>query len=324
MDTESFGNKIKILRKQNNMTQDDLAIKLHVTRQAISNWERGITIPDINMITEISNVFAMGIDEIISNETKKVEKQYDRKATRFLYMLSIILVVTNIIISYLIYKEVKISTIFPVIIIMLINTTIFFTFGNAIKNDDYSIIAGFDRKIDYNMIALKKMLYSIENHIMISSIVFISIFIILGYIHLDQDMGGIILLAYIAEFITSIMLINIKNQDYMFKNNEDILIAKKLNIIVIIFIGFIFLLVGTIAFTFKIYNIENNSIEAIKMIGIAVPYIILSIVFMFNEQKNVKESIKRDEVYKPSKATYISIITCMVLLVTMLLVARSM
>lgn len=324
MDTESFGNKIKILRKQNKMTQDDLAIKLHVTRQAISNWERGITIPDINMITEISNIFAMGIDEMISNETKKVEKQYDRQATRFLYMLSIILVVTNIIISYLVYKEVKISTIFPVIIIMFINTTIFFTFGNAIKNDDYSIIAGFDRKIDYNMIALKKMLYSIENHIMISSIVFISIFIILGYIHLDQDMGGIILLAYIAEFIISIMLINIKNQDYMFKNNEDILIAKKLNIIVIIFIGFIFLLVGTMAFTFEIYNIENNSIEAIKMIGIAVPYIILSIVSMFNEQKNVKESIKKDEAYKPGKATYISIITCMVLLVTMLLVARSM
>lgn len=321
MNAEDFGNKIKVLRKQNNMTQDDLASKLNVTRQAISSWERGITIPDINMIEMLSKTFSMRIDEIISGESKLIEKQYDRKGTILLYAFSITLVILNIIISTFIYKEIKTITIFPVLIILFIETTIFFTFGNAIKNNDFSIISGFDRKTEYNYITLKRILYNIENHIMISSIIFICIFIALGYVEVPRNIGGIIIILYTLEFIVSIMFINIKNQDNLFKNSNDLSVAKTSNRIVIVFIGFIFLLVGTLIYTVKIYNIENNSIESIKIIGIMAPYFILCLVSLFNEQKRCKEYVSKSKAYRVSKSTYVSMFICIILLVAMLSVA---
>lgn len=321
MNEKDFGSKIIVLRKQNNMTQDELASILNVTRQAISSWERGITIPDINMIEKLSKTFSIEIDEIISGESKVIEKQYDRKGTILLYVSSILLVILNILISAFVYKEIKIMTIFPVAIIIFIETTIFFTFGNAIKNNDFSILAGFDRKIEYNSITLKRILYSIENHIMISSIIFICIFIALGYVEVPRSIGGIIIMLYTLEFIVSIIFINIKNQDNLFKNSKDLSVAKISNRIVIVFIGIIFLLVATLVYAMEIYNIENNSIEAIKMIGIMTPYIILCIVSLFKEQKRSKEYVNKGETYSASKSTYISMVICIMLLLAMISVA---
>lgn len=322
MNEKNFGEKIKTLRIHNKITQEDLAAKLNVTRQAVSNWERGKTIPDINMIENISNVFSIGIDEIISGEINEIQRQYNRKSTTLLYILSIILVAVNIVVSILIYKSIKSFTIFPVIIIF-VETTIFFTFGNVIKNDDFSIIAGFDSKIEYNIIVLRKILYGIENHTMISSNIFISIFIVLGHMTTPRSLGGIMILLYIMEFVGSIILINVRNQDNLFVNNKDTLIAMMSNYIVISFIGSIILIMGLMIYFMEIYHIQNNSIEALKIIGIMIPYVILSLFCLFNEQKRVKENVVKDEIYRPSKLTYISIVLCILLVVVMVVVTRN-
>jgi transcriptional regulator with XRE-family HTH domain len=52
---------IKDLRKKKNMTQDELAEKLKVTRQAVSNWETGKTQPDIETLTQLAEVFDVSV-----------------------------------------------------------------------------------------------------------------------------------------------------------------------------------------------------------------------------------------------------------------------
>lgn len=56
---------IKDLRKENNMTQDQLAERLHVTRQAVSNWENGKTQPDIETLTQLAQVFGVDVERLI-------------------------------------------------------------------------------------------------------------------------------------------------------------------------------------------------------------------------------------------------------------------
>ena len=51
----SVGENIKNIRKKNNITQEELAEKLNVTRQAVSNWENGKTEPDIETFTNRSH-----------------------------------------------------------------------------------------------------------------------------------------------------------------------------------------------------------------------------------------------------------------------------
>lgn len=67
-----FSEKLKELRKQNNLTQEELAKKLFVTRNAISKWETGKGYPNIDSLKLLSQVFKISVDELINNEDLKL------------------------------------------------------------------------------------------------------------------------------------------------------------------------------------------------------------------------------------------------------------
>ena len=62
---------IKDLRKKKNMTQDELAEKLNVTRQAVSSWENGKTQPDVETLTQLAEVLEVSVERIIYGKEKK-------------------------------------------------------------------------------------------------------------------------------------------------------------------------------------------------------------------------------------------------------------
>lgn len=68
MNIDKIGNFIKALRIENNLSQNDLSEMIHVTRQAISNWENGKALPDSYILIELSNIFGVSINEILSGE----------------------------------------------------------------------------------------------------------------------------------------------------------------------------------------------------------------------------------------------------------------
>lgn len=56
---------LQFLRKSNNYTQDDLAEKLGISRQAVSKWETGMTIPDLEVLLKISKLYDITINDIL-------------------------------------------------------------------------------------------------------------------------------------------------------------------------------------------------------------------------------------------------------------------
>ena len=75
----TFAENVKMLRKQAGMSQEQLAEKLGVSRQAVTKWETGAGIPDIENIMAISALFDISIDDLPSNERgskKVVETEY--------------------------------------------------------------------------------------------------------------------------------------------------------------------------------------------------------------------------------------------------------
>ena len=66
-DTRQIGAKITKLRKSAGITQAELAEQLGISFQAVSNWERGISMPDIAKLGELSALFHVSIDEILAN-----------------------------------------------------------------------------------------------------------------------------------------------------------------------------------------------------------------------------------------------------------------
>lgn len=68
----SIAKNIYNLRKKINLSQESLAEKIGVTRQTISNWESGISTPDLKQSKELSKIFNVTIDELADNEIKDV------------------------------------------------------------------------------------------------------------------------------------------------------------------------------------------------------------------------------------------------------------
>lgn len=72
-----FAEKLKALRKQSAMSQEQLAEKLGVSRQAVTKWETDAGIPDIENIMAISALFNISIDELLSDEKEaKISAEY--------------------------------------------------------------------------------------------------------------------------------------------------------------------------------------------------------------------------------------------------------
>lgn len=95
-----LGEQIKQRRTELQMTQTDLADKLHVSRSAISNWEIGRNYPDMQIIVELSDLLNISLDTLlkgdtqmvaqISNDTKNV-KRLHRKNTILLLIILLFL-----------------------------------------------------------------------------------------------------------------------------------------------------------------------------------------------------------------------------------------
>lgn len=106
-----FGEKLQNLRKENGFSQEQLAEKLNVSRQAVSKWESG-ALPDVDNIVKISSFFDCSLDYLLGNGEEKVpviirEKElpkWEKKAN-----LAILLSIIGIAIVWLVSKFVEIK-----------------------------------------------------------------------------------------------------------------------------------------------------------------------------------------------------------------------
>ena len=56
---------LKCLRRQRGLTQEELAARLHVTRQAVSNWERNRNLPELEILLSAAELLGVGVDELL-------------------------------------------------------------------------------------------------------------------------------------------------------------------------------------------------------------------------------------------------------------------
>ena len=99
MNTKIISRYLQLLRKNYNYTQEELAKKLDISRQAVSKWETGATVPDLEVLLKISKLYGLTINEILEpsiqakrisdfeqisiipeNELKEILEQFDAQS----------------------------------------------------------------------------------------------------------------------------------------------------------------------------------------------------------------------------------------------------
>ena len=97
----SLGNKIREIRKNNNLTQEQFAQKFHVTRQTVSNWENDKNYPDLSSLKEISEEYAISFDELFKGDEKYIKAVDDTKRKMPLFKKALItsLIILSVVVA---------------------------------------------------------------------------------------------------------------------------------------------------------------------------------------------------------------------------------
>lgn len=106
-----LGKKIMTMRNEKNLSQEQLAEKINVTRQTISNWENGKFYPDIDSLVNLSKFFNVSLDVLLSYDDKVLDYLKDstdivksNKNILYAVLLNILLIIAFIIVG-IIFNE---------------------------------------------------------------------------------------------------------------------------------------------------------------------------------------------------------------------------
>ncbi len=81
MDLKKTGSLLRELRKEKDLTQEQLAEKLNVARRTVSRWETGSNLPDLDILIELADFYDVDIRELIDGERKQVNMDMETKET---------------------------------------------------------------------------------------------------------------------------------------------------------------------------------------------------------------------------------------------------
>ena len=81
MDQQKIGEFLKTLRKDKNLTQEELADKMNVSRRTVSRWETGSNLPDLSILVELADLYDVDMREIFNGERKNETVDKDLKET---------------------------------------------------------------------------------------------------------------------------------------------------------------------------------------------------------------------------------------------------
>ena len=153
--SKKLADSIISLRRKHGFSQEQLAEKIGVTRQAISNWERGTAAPDVETLNLIAKLFDTDLLAIINGESNEQEKAKDTIPHRTALLIAIIvLMIVHFLLAFLNKIEMIQVVLVPGVLVVL-SVLIHFIFRHVTAQNDFSIIAGFDKKKD-NVETVKK------------------------------------------------------------------------------------------------------------------------------------------------------------------------
>ena len=108
MDNKKIGKLIAQLRKEKGLTQQQLGDRVGVGSRAVSKWECGLTVPDISIINELSNILGITPKELLSgklNQTKTITSK-TKLTTKFkIISLSITILIISVIFLFIYYNN---------------------------------------------------------------------------------------------------------------------------------------------------------------------------------------------------------------------------
>lgn len=315
---KSVGEKLKECRLNQGLSQQELAEQLNVTRQAVSNWERNKTLPDVYLLREIAAVFDMTLDEYME-DTRKAEITMPKMPARFL-AASIAVILIYLLVGGITGQLSVESVMVMVIIAVFCQGFVHLYLSNSVKSEDFNMLAGYDGKVEYRAEEVKKVLIQMDTHVSCSSFATVMLLALCAFLEGRQWETAVIclVLAYSLDFSLALCFYNYRSLHKTMVKEKDQKAARAGYLSVFWYLGWIFMFIGALVVKFELKQIENNSAEALGNLGWIVLFVLLTTAELFFEQYRVKKETAAEREYRPGKIFWIATALAAVLMGWML------
>ena len=291
-----FGENLKLIRKNKNMSQEELAEKVNVTRQSVSKWENGEAYPEMNNILELCKIFNCKINDLVHTDMSditsldeeivmKVVKFNEKKQNQVKTLSNIISLIGSI------GKIVLMVAIPFVIIVMLL---IPYIISNVeVKGDDLSLKTENIEIVDNKTLELFGVaIIGVEEELEYKQVVDVftnnSKFAIIGYLEggfvflLVDLIVMIIILSYVEKLFN-----NIKNNNTPF-TLDNVNYIKRISYLMIALIMITPL--SELLFNMLIDNLESSG--GFELMSILEILIIFSMSYIFEYGYEIQKDSK--------------------------------
>ena len=318
MNENRLAENLMYYRKKKGLSQEKIAEYLEVSRQAVTKWETNTSKPNSDNLIKLAQLFEVDVDTLLGNESgEKSSTQGEVSIGKMSWIFIGISVLC--ILAYIIYSaltDIFRAGIFICMFILCMPIQLFLHiyFSNAIKNNSFNGIAGFDDKIEYNIFEVKKLLVQIDLHIGIMSTVYIFLLCVINGVNLKmQWFNGVLIVAYILNFTTSIEMSNYKMIDKIYRREDDRKRAKRSIPVTAIFSLILCVGIGMAVIVFEIKGIENNTLPAMKICGLLLFGIMSATTGFLCENSKIKKWNPANANYRTNKVSIISLLICAIM-----------
>ena len=94
-----IGLQIKNFREQQKISQEELALKIFVSRQTISNWETNKSCPDVKSLITLSNIFNVSLDNFIKEDIKEMREIVEKATIKKFNVISVVFLIELIVVA---------------------------------------------------------------------------------------------------------------------------------------------------------------------------------------------------------------------------------
>lgn len=174
----NIGERIYELRRKNSMSQEDLAEKMNVSRQSISKWESSQSVPEVERIVQLSNIFNVSTDWILKCENSKKQKsQSNKNNLKSVQTVSTALNYTGFVIgTFILFEKQAVWAVAVPIVFSILSLAIYFAVYSDSENTD-------EKKQSLNtFIKLNIFIFSFWILLFIPCIIVIRAFSVLSFI----------------------------------------------------------------------------------------------------------------------------------------------
>ncbi|TCJ78396.1 UNVERIFIED_ORG: DNA-binding XRE family transcriptional regulator [Bacillus cereus] len=117
----NIGKQIQYFRKRDNMSQEKLAEKIHVSRQSISNWENERNYPDIHNLLMMGILFNVSLDDLVKGDVKIMKEELQKSAFfKWSYIMLALMIILPISTAPVFYFFGYYGLIIPVVLVILL------------------------------------------------------------------------------------------------------------------------------------------------------------------------------------------------------------